>query len=416
MNRVTWAVIRREYLQRVRTRWFLIATLGAPLLVGLLLVLPTLGAGGDDGDRTLTLVDGTGILAPALLPRLEEGGYAVSVLDDPEDQGARRALDASVRSGRLGGYLVLDGETLSAGRVRLVSGAPPSPVRYALLRQAVLQSALQVRLGGGREQVDALLGGGTLDVSVVSAEGPRVGEPGFMGAYVGGFLLYMVLLFYAVAVMRSVLEEKTSRMVEVVLSSMRPFDLMLGKIVGVGAVGLTQLAIWLALALLVSTAGLPALVAARPELLAPETLATALPGAGYLGLFLVFFLGGYFIYSGLYAAVGATCSTEEEAQQAQFPVIALLVVPMLFIAPVIRDPDSTLAVILSLVPFFSPVLMFARAAVGGASAVEVAASVVLMGAAVVAVAWVAGRIYRVGILMTGKRATLPEIVRWIRRA
>lgn len=416
MNRVTWAVIKREYLQRVRTKWFFIATVGAPLLAILLLILPTLGMGNDDHDRSLTLVDRTGVLAPALAPRLEDGGYAVTVLDDPQDETALGALESSVRRERLGGYMILDGETLRTGRVTLASSSAPSPVRAALLRQAVVQAALEVRLGGDRSEVDTLLGGGALDISVLSSEGPRADEPGFIAAYVGGFLLYMVLLFYAVAVMRSVLEEKTSRMVEVVLSCMRPFDLMLGKIVGVGAVGLTQLAIWLALGIVAATAGLPALVAARPDLLSPSTLATALPGAGYLVLFGVFFLGGYFIYSGLYAAVGATCSTEEEAQQAQFPVVMLLVVPMIFIAPVIQDPDSTLAVVLSLIPFFTPVLMFARAVVGGASPVEVGASIVLMAVAVVAVAWLAGRIYRVGILMTGKRATLPEIVRWIRRA
>lgn len=416
MSRVTWAVIKREYLHRVRTRWFLVATLGAPLLVAVLLVLPILVSGDDDEDRRLTLVDRTGVVAPALLPRLEEAGYTVAVADDPADEVALAALENSVRTGRLAGYLVLDRETLSAGRVRMVSGRALSPVRSALLRQAVVQAALEVRLGGDRGQVDALLGGGALEVSVLTAGGPGADDPGFIAAYVGGFLLYMVLLFYAVAVMRSVLEEKTSRMVEVVLSSMRPFDLMLGKIVGVGAVGLTQLAIWVSLGAVVTTAGLPSLVAARPDLLSPEVLARAVPGVGYTALFLVFFVGGYFIYSGLYAAVGATCSTEEEAQQAQFPVIMLLVVPMIFITPVIRDPDSTLAVVLSLIPFFSPVLMFARATAGGASPPEVAASIVLMAAAVVGVAWLAGRIYRVGILMTGKRATLPEIVRWIRRA
>lgn len=416
MTRVAWAVVKREYLQRVRTKWFLIGTLAAPLLMAALLYLPTLGTGDGDAERTLTVVDRTGLMAPALAPRLEEAGYTVTVLDDPADEGALSALDSSVRDERLGGYLVLDGETLTTGEAALFSSSAPSPIRAALLRQAVVQAALQARLGGDREEVDRLLGGGALDVSVLSAEGPGVDEPGFVAAYLGGFLLYMVLLLYAVAVMRSVLEEKTSRMVEVVLSSMRPFELMLGKIVGVGAVGLTQLAIWAALGTIFVITGLPALVAARPELLSPETLEAVVPGAGYLVLFLVFFLGGYFIYSGLYAALGATCSTEEEAQQAQFPLIMLLVVPMIAITPVIRDPDSTLSVVLSLVPFFTPVLMFARAVVGGASALEVVVSVVLMGATILAVAWAAGRIYRVGILMTGKRATLPEILRWLRRA
>jgi ABC-2 type transport system permease protein len=137
---------------------------------------------------------------------------------------------------------------------------------------------------------------------------------------------------------------------------------------------------------------------------------------GYAFLFAAYFVGGYFIYSGLYAAVGATCNTDEEAQQAQMPVVMLLVVPIIFVTQVIQDPQATLSVALSFIPFFTPILMFARAAVGGASALEVALSMVLMAATVMAVAWVAGRIYKVGILMAGKRPTLPEILRWVREA
>ncbi|MDT8342346.1 MAG: ABC transporter permease [Longimicrobiales bacterium] len=249
----------------------------------------------------------------------------------------------------------------------------------------------------------------------VAGEVRRGGDdPAFITAYVGSFLLYIVVLLYAVAVMRSVLEEKTSRIVEVILSSMRPWELMLGKILGVGAVGLTQLAIWIGVGVLFLAAGLPALAASRPEVLTPEVLAEAVPGAGFAALMVTYFLGGYFIYSGLYAAVGASCNTDEEAQHAQMPVVLLLVVPIAFVAPVIQDPTGTLSVVLSFVPFFTPILMFARAAVGGVTPFEVAASVILMAATVVGVAWVAGRIYRVGILMAGKRPTLPEIWRWVR--
>jgi ABC-2 type transport system permease protein len=226
----------------------------------------------------------------------------------------------------------------------------------------------------------------------------------------------MTLLFYAVAVMRSVLEEKTSRIVEVVLSSMRPFQLMLGKILGVGAVGLTQFAIWIGLVAVVALTGLPALVSNQPGLLSLESIREYIPGLGLPALFVLFFLGGYFIYSGLFAAVGAMCNSDEEAQQAQFPVILLLVVPVIFVTGVIQNPTAPLSVSLSFVPFFTPILMFARVAVGGASGWEIAVSVVLMAATVLAVAWVAGRIYRVGILMAGKRPTLPELWRWVREA
>ena len=142
----------------------------------------------------------------------------------------------------------------------------------------------------------------------------------------------------------------------------------------------------------------------------------ALPGLGLTSLFVALFLGGYFLYAALYAAVGAMCSSEEEAQQAQFPVVMLLVAPIMFIMPVIENPTSPLAVTASQVPFFSPVLMYARAATGAVPLWEILSALALLVLGVLVMAWVAGRVYRVGILMQGKRPTLPELWRWVREA
>ena len=195
-------------------------------------------------------------------------------------------------------------------------------------------------------------------------------SPEFFGGFIGAMMLYMVILLYAVAVMRAVLEEKTTRVVEILISSVRPWELMLGKILGVGSVGLTQLAVWISIGVLGFVVGLPALMTARPEMADPELILRALPGAGLLALFAALFLGGYFLYAALYAAVGAMCSTEEEAQQAQFPVIMLLVVPVMFLMPIIQNPSSPLSVGTSLVPFFSPILLYARAATGTVAALN----------------------------------------------
>jgi ABC-2 type transport system permease protein len=191
---------------------------------------------------------------------------------------------------------------------------------------------------------------------------------------------------------------------------------MLGKILGVGSVGLTQLAVWFLLGVLGFTLGLPALVATRPELADLGQIREVLPGVWLLALFLALFLGGYFLYSALYAAVGAMCNTEEEAQQAQFPVIMLLVLPIMFLMPIIEDPNSTAAVVSSFIPFFTPVLMFARAGTGAVPLWQIGLALVLLVGATAAVAWIAGRIYRVGILMQGKRPTLPELWRWVKEA
>jgi ABC-2 type transport system permease protein len=226
----------------------------------------------------------------------------------------------------------------------------------------------------------------------------------------------MGILLYAVAVMRATLEEKTGRMVEVVISAMKPWHLMLGKIVGVGAVGFTQMGVWIVSSLLLTSLGLPALAAARPEMFQLGDLAEILPGAGLAALFVGFFVFGFLMYSGLYAAVGAMCSNHEEAQQAQFPLVIFIIVPLMLVLPVIENPMTPMATGLSLFPLFTPILMWGRVAGGGVPVWQVGLSFALMGVSVVGIAWLAGRIYKTGILMTGKRPTLPELWRWLREA
>lgn len=410
-----WAVIKREYLQRVRSKWFIFATVGGPIfMLGLILVPAYFAAQSEEADRVLAVVDRTGILFEGLAPRLEEAGYDVS--EEAWSSDVVTALTQRVADGELGGFLVLDDETLRTGASIFYGNDRPSTVRRITLRSAIAQSALEVQLTEQGVDAQALLSGGDMQIEILATEGAGMDDPRFAVAYIGAFFLYMVILLYAVAVMRATLEEKTNRVVEVIISSMKPWHLMLGKIVGVGAVGLTQMAVWALSAVVISSAGLPMLIASRPELANLEQLKEVLPGLGLLLLFLGFFVLGFFMFAGLYAAVGAMCNTDEEAQQAQFPVSMLLIVPIIFVMQVIENPGTPLATGLSLFPFFSPILMFARVAGGGAPAWQVALSFVLMGGAVLAVAWVAGRIYKVGILMAGKRPTLPELVRWVREA
>ena len=380
-----------------------------------LIFLPAqLARRGEEAQRNLALVDRTGVLFQRLEGRLEEAGYRVR--QEPWSDDILAELSRQVTDGDLGGYIVLDDATLRAGAAVLYGKSRPSTIRWATLRGAIAQAALASQLESRGVDVAALLGGGELRIELVTSEAASMEDPQGILAFVGAFLLYMVILLYAASVMRATLEEKTSRVVEIVISSMRPWQLMLGKILGVGSVGLTQLAVWVGSAAVLAFTVLPALIAAQPELSALQSVAEALPGPGQLLLLLGFFLFGYFLFSGMYAAVGAMCSSEEEAQQAQFPVTLLVIIPAVLVAPVIQEPNSLLAVGMSLIPFFSPVLMWSRAATGAAPVWQVALSFLLMALAILAVAWVAGRIYRVGILMAGKRPTLPELWRWVREA
>lgn len=410
-----WAVIRREYLQRVRSRWFIASTVIAPVFLLGITVLPVLlGSQGDEVERRLAVVDGTGVLYERMAPLLEEAGY--EVYEQRWHADVVTELRETAAMGSIGGFIMVDELTLETGEAALYTRSRPNPLRQVTLRSAIARAALSFQLEQQDVDVEAMLGGGELEIEMLDGAGTGAEEPRFMVAYMGSFFLYMVILVYAISVMRATLEEKTSRIVEVIVSAMKPWHLMLGKIIGVGAVSLTQLGIWLALGAVGVVSGLPALIAARPEMADLSRISEVMPGFGMIALFVGFFIFGFFMYSGLYAAVGAMCNSDEEAQQAQFPVLLFLVVPIIMVVSVIDDPSSNLSVALSLFPLFTPILMWARVAGGSVPPLEIALSFVLMALATLGIAWVAGRIYKVGILMQGKRPTLPELWRWVREA
>lgn len=412
------AVIRREYLQRVRTLAFLLSTIALPVMMILAIAVPAFFAARgsfEPAERVILVVDGSGQLAERVVERLERAGYSTEV--DPSVSPDLAALEARVLADELSGVLVLGEATLASGRATFITAGALSMLRRIAITQAVQQSALEVRLAGTEDEVETLLAGGELDIRRLDEEVEGSGEDdATIFALIGTFLLFGVIITYAVAVLRAVMEEKNGRIVEIIVSSMRPSQLMLGKILGVGAAGLTQLAIWVAAGALIVAAGLPFMIAMLPEEIGLDQAGAMLPGPGLLLLWAAFFLLGYFLYASVYAAIGAICSSEEEVQQVQFPVIALLMIPFFFTQTVIQNPDTTTATALSLFPFFTPLLMFARVASGSVPGWQVALSLVLMVLAIGGVAWLAGRIYRVGILMQGKRPTVPELWRWVRQS
>lgn len=415
--RILKAVVRREYLQRVKSKWFLVSTFAAPIFfIGLTVVPILLESGREEARGRIALVDETGVLGRRVEAGLEGVGFTVELAPP----GSEDSLRAQTLDGDLGGYMVLDEEALIRGHSTFYGEQGPGAMRGMSMRGVVVQSALEARLAEAGAEVDvgALFRGGTMDLQILADtnSGRSEDEPEFIGVFSGAMLLYIVVLMYAAAVMRSALEEKTGRIVEILISSVRPWELMLGKILGVGSVGLTQLAVWILCGTVAFILGVPALAAARPDLANPEAIAQGLPSIGMVALFLALFLGGFFLYAALYAAVGAMCSTEEEAQQAQFPVVFLLVAPILLLMPTMQDPHSTWVAVVSMIPFFSPVLLYARAGAGQIPAWQIGASLTFLYVGVWVAAWVAGRIYRVGILMQGKRPTFPELWRWVREA
>jgi ABC-2 type transport system permease protein len=413
-----WLILRREYLERVRTKSFIVSTLLMPAVMIALMVLPgKLAVLKSSGTRHLAVVCANPDFARAVQAHLEsskgesDSRYTVELFATPTEE-TRAELKGRIAAGRLDGYLWLDDQALATRKIGYVARETSDFIEVAVLQAALKTALLRQELvsrGVSASDVDQFTKPVDLDaVAIKGGQEKRDGGPmQFISAIVLVMMLYMTLMLYGVAVMRSVLEEKTSRVMEVVLSSATARELMAGKILGVGAVGLTQVAIWIVIGLITTT---PGLVAARSQLAGFELAPAA------LSAFALFFVLGYMLYSALYAALGAMVNSEQEAQQWQFFVILPIVIPVMMMTYVIRQPNAPLSVWMSLVPFFAPILMYIRILVQPPPLWQIALCVALMLVTLWGVVALCSRIYRVGILMYGKRPTLPEIVKWIRYA
>lgn len=411
-----WAVLRREYVERVKTKGFIFSTVAIPvLMLGSIGLSAFMAVRAGQSERDMVLVDVTGRVGEEVAGRMEEAGYDIEVVgaDPGFEELDRRVLDDEIEA-----YVVLDERTIREGEFAYRSKDSPGRVRGALLEGIVVETVLELRLSltDNTAGVRELLGGGHLNFERLGEEVSEAEEiSGIATGFAGALILYMSMLLYGAFVLRSVLDEKRNRVVEVVISAVTPGRLMLGKILGVGSMGMTQLGIWAAFAALIGLLGVPMLAARLPQA-DLSRIVELLPGVGALVLLLVYFLLGFFLYASLFAAVGAMCNTEEEAQQANFPVMMLLIIPFMLQMFSLGGDAFAWMDWAALFPFFSPILMFPRAASGTVEWWMVALSLVFMVLAVGATAWVAGRIYRVGILMQGKRPTLRELVRWVRAA
>lgn len=414
-----WLIIaRREFAERVRTIWFLIVTLLGPVAMVALLVVPAWLAMRATKDRVvIQVVDRTGRnLFPDLVKATAAGGGNFDLQSVPAEVDEAVLLER-VRQEKIDGFLEIPADALAGTSPARYRGSNATNLQLrALLRGAVSLAAVKARAaaaGISSAEFDGFARPG-IDVVAEHETGSgqaASGESSFFAGFAVMFILYMSILFYAVNVMRSVIQEKTSRVVEVIISAASPRHLMLGKVIGVGGVGLLQLAIWSTIALL--------LIQFRGQILALFGLtgsSISLPPLDLIDIVIVlaYFALGYFLYAGLYAAIGAMVNSESEAQQVQTPVVLLLMFPVVCVQLVSNDPRGPAAQLLTAVPFWSPILMPMRYLQGGASVTEVAISLAILFLSIAAVVAIAGRIYRIGILMYGKRPSLRELGRWIR--
>jgi ABC-2 type transport system permease protein len=423
--RKVWAIIRREFIERVRSKWFLISTILGPIFMIALGVLPSLLATRTGRVNQIVLVDqGTGGLAARVQAQLGRSGrFRVAILEsDPEDGAAvAESLTVAVRVEEIDGFLLLGAAIIEAGSAEYRGRNVSSLRDMAVLESAVRQSVVIERLNRRGidpavvQEAQARIDLRTMRITKRGATGES-GEATFILGYAVGLVLYMVILLYGINVMRSVLEEKQTRIIEVLVSSLRPFQLMMGKVVGVGSVGLFQFSIWTLVGYLMLR--YRQVILGWFKVPAEAMNAVQMPSISteLMTMVIVYFLLGYLLYAALFAVVGASVNTDTEAQQAQQPVMMLLVAALVVSFGALGDPGGQLAVTASLIPLSSPVIMPVRVATSDVPSSQVALSLAILAGTVIVVIWGSARVYRIGILMYGTRPSMKELWRWARQS
>ncbi len=424
-----WIVARSEFMRRARSKWFILGTLLLPLLfAGFIGGIAAIGiAATKGGPSTVAVRDESGAGLGARLAAMPGDG-ATFVVAPPADDVA--ALQQAVRDETYDALLVIPPTVLDSAS---------AAAYFSVGNDLTLRSSVSDRL-------DAAVRALRIDASTLAPEvaraldrtprlaAERLSETGTeadnaLGSYAIGFgmgiLIYMMMLISGQMVMMGVLEEKQSRVLEVMASSVRPFVLLMGKVLGIGAIGLVQVALWLTIggvlsafggsifALVMGDGGAGAAAAGGAGALPPGMVLPTL-SAGAIVTFVLFFISGYLLYASLFAAIGSAVEQQQEAQSLVLPLMLPIIGSFVAMQFVLASPDSPVSVALSMTPFLSPVLMTARVAVTDVPLWQVALSLALLVATFVGAIWVSARIYRVGILSYGKKPSLADLWRWLR--
>lgn len=431
----TSIIIRREYLERVTKKSFIITTILVPILMLLLVALPSIIMVFATGDtKYVAVVDDSGLVLPALHDTDEVKFFA-----------ATGSQSETLANDSLYGMLIIDSNVMQRPSVRLITPHAASlPVENAISTQVSKIIEDQKLKAYNIDNIDQILQSIKTDVAVQTirtsdaADEEGENQSAVLAAALGGvlnFILYIFLLLYGAMVMNSIVEEKSNRVLEIVVSSIKPQSLMLGKIIGVGLVAITQIVIWVAIMAVITTALIPMLmpasIMAESQALSAGQIDVAsavndtdllmalgmLSDAGFmlklLGLLLLFLVGGYLLFASIFAAIGASVDNLQDASQLQMLGMAPIMVGIFSSMAVMNDPNSTFAVVMSIFPLTSPMVMMSRVPFG-VPAWQLALSVGLLLLSIIFMVWVAAKIYRVGIFMYGQKPTIATLYRWAR--
>ncbi len=416
-------VIKREYIQIVRTKGFIIGTILGPVLMAAFIVVPILVQFiSVDKQETIGVVDLSRVvfleLDKKLDQKLKDGSRRYLLQEFLPHENVDELLEelnGKIRAKELTAYIYIPENIAEGGVAEYVAEHVSDFDKQGNINQALSSIIIERRLRGeglNPEKIGQYMRPVRLDTKKVTTRGVERDTGGtFMISFVLVLILYMTVIFYGQIILRGVIEEKSSRVVEIVLSSLRPFQLMAGKILGIAAVGFTQYAIW-ALFGIAATRYSGNLISRFFPAAANFPMPT-IPSYIFV-YFIIFFILGYFLYGTMYAGIGSMVNNEKEAQQLVMPVTMFLIVPIMLMTFVIRSPDSSVSVVLSLIPFFAPILMLLRISVLLPPFPQIAASIVFLILTTVLMIWISAKIYRVGILMYGKRPSFAEIIKWMR--
>ncbi|MGH9363723.1 MAG: ABC transporter permease [Thermoanaerobaculia bacterium] len=443
--RKLFAIFKREYLQTVRKKSFIILTVLMPFLMAALMLIPGLLISKSFGEKRVAVLDGTGRLREAFEPEKLSAAIAQKAPGMGKLSGRRRDLPSLVRAeyvpvtgdpkaaagpylarmtGRnvpderkLEGVLVIPGDVLtsSAAKLTYYSRSSTDLIGQEQVADAARSALTRLRLaerGIEPAVIEDVLRRPPVEAIQISRSGEekKGGELNFIVGFIFAALLFIPMLIYGVEIMRGIVQEKTERIVEILISSMSPMQLLGGKVLGLAAVGLTQISVWMAMGgLAAGAAGV--LVSSASGIQLGQFLRWSI-----VPYFLIFYLLGYMIYVCVYAVGGAITNSEKEAQQATTPAMIIIMIPWFLLMPILLSPDSRMSTVLSLIPFFTPITMFIRVLVSEPPFWQIALSIVLTVATIYGMFWAAAKIFRVGILSYGKRPTIPELWRWMKVA
>jgi ABC-2 type transport system permease protein len=434
MNK-TLLIIQREYFSRVKKKSFLLMTFLVPLLfIGMYALVIFIFIKGDDNKKQIRVLDQSGVFENKLNDKKN--------LDFQFIKGNYEQAKKDLLASKADFLLFIPSDYETAKNIEIVSEKKPGLSILGDIEdqmEDILQNKRLILAGIDTAVINQAKPKLSINARQITEEGEKDASVGaaFAVGFVAAFLIYMSLFIYGTQVMRGVIEEKTTRIIEVIVSSVKPFQLMLGKILGIGMVGLTQFLLWIILSAGLVTAASTVFMnnketKAKVEQLGKDRINAANPAGDtdtdmvinftkaastvdipyVLGTFLFYFLGGYLVYSALFAAVGSAVDNETETQQFMLPITLPLIFTFIIgMNVIVNNPDSSLSFWLSMIPFTSPIAMIIRIPFG-VPAWELALSMALLVAGFLFTTWVAARIYRVGILMYGKKTSYKELAKW----